>query len=59
MSSLRTQAGKQVALGKELGRGAEGIVYEIEGEPDIAAMFLNIFSRIPSQTCSCGFNSGE
>jgi DNA-binding helix-hairpin-helix protein with protein kinase domain len=40
MSSLRhifTQTGKHVVLGKELGKGGEGIVYQVDGEPDVAA----------------------
>jgi DNA-binding helix-hairpin-helix protein with protein kinase domain len=39
MSSLRhvrTAAGKQVVLGKELGRGGEGIVYQLEGDANLA-----------------------
>ena len=39
MTAVRTfdRAGAPVALGKELGRGGEGAVYEIPGRPDFAA----------------------
>src|SRR6266496_1619691 len=39
MSSLRhvrTAAGKQVVIGKELGKGGEGTVYQLEGDQKIA-----------------------
>src|SRR5712671_6770062 len=34
---LQTQTGRQIALGKELGKGGEGIVYQVQGEPALAA----------------------
>jgi hypothetical protein len=34
---LRTQQGQQITLGKQLGSGGEGIVYEVQGVPSIAA----------------------
>jgi hypothetical protein len=34
---LRTQQGQQITLGKQLGSGGEGIVYEVQGIPSIAA----------------------
>src|SRR6266567_1946410 len=34
---LRTQRGRQITLGQELGRGGEGIVYEVSGDRTMAA----------------------
>jgi DNA-binding helix-hairpin-helix protein with protein kinase domain len=34
---LRTQTGRPILLGRELGRGGEGIVYELEGDLTVAA----------------------
>jgi DNA-binding helix-hairpin-helix protein with protein kinase domain len=34
---LRTQNGRQITLGPELGRGGEGTVYEVQGNSSIAA----------------------
>jgi DNA-binding helix-hairpin-helix protein with protein kinase domain len=35
--SLFLSSGQAITLGKELGRGGEGIVYELQGAPTIAA----------------------
>ena len=39
MRSLRfeTGSGSQIVLGKELARGGEGVVFEVEGDSEIAA----------------------
>jgi DNA-binding helix-hairpin-helix protein with protein kinase domain len=34
---LRTQTGRSIALGKQLGKGGEGIVFEVQGDASLAA----------------------
>lgn len=42
---LWTSAGERIKLGRELGRGGEGVVYEVEGKPDhVAKIYLTQIS---------------